>query len=276
MIEEKHIREYKKNGVVVIKSIIDLNILSEIKLEVQNIFNTAFLKHNLLFELGNEDSFNKCIYQLFKISFSDFLGCAKAVQHILNMNNFASSNTIKEILNKFGLEHPVICVKPIVFFNSRHLTKEEAHYKTPAHQDWRSMQGSLNSLILWIPLIDIDAALGPVEFVKKSHLNGLKETEDGNLFQNIKIDETLEKKFMSFPVEKGDLVVFSAFTIHRSGNNISEQIRWSMHFRYNDINENSFIRRGFPHPYKVYHPQKELIENDFPSLTQLKNIFNDN
>ena len=137
------------------------------------------------------------------------------------------------------------------------------------------MQGSLNSIVLWIPLIDINSELGPVEFIKKSHLNGLKKTENGNLFQNIKIDKNLEKKFVSIPVEKGDLVIFSSFTIHRSGNNISEGIRWSMHFRYNDLNENSFIERGFPHPYKVYHPQKDLIHKEFPNLIQLKNTFND-
>ena len=275
MIEKEHIKEYNKNGVVVIKSILDRSLLEDIKLEVQNIFVKAFLKNNILFDLKDENSFNMAIYKLFEISFNDFLGCAKAAQHILNMSNFASSSIIKEILNKLGLEHPLICVKPIIFFNSRHLAKEEAHFKTPAHQDWRSMQGSLNSIVLWIPLIDINSELGPVEFIKKSHLNELKKTKNGNLFQNIKIDKNLEKKFVSIPVEKGDLVIFSSFTIHRSGNNISEGIRWSMHFRYNDLNENSFIERGFPHPYKVYHPQKDLIHKEFPNLIQLKNTFND-
>ena len=55
------------------------------------------------------------IYKLFEISFNDFLGCAKAAQHILNMSNFASSSIIKEILNKLGLEHPLICLSRLFF-----------------------------------------------------------------------------------------------------------------------------------------------------------------
>ena len=47
MIEKEHIKEYNKNGVVVIKSILDRSLLEDIKLEVQNIFVKAFLKNNI-------------------------------------------------------------------------------------------------------------------------------------------------------------------------------------------------------------------------------------
>lgn len=273
MINKDHIKEYNENGVVVIKSVIDLNILDGIKTEAQNIFKRAFKKNAIYFVENNEESFNKAIFSLFKISFKDFLGCAKATQHIMSMNNFASGNQIKDVLLKFGLELPLICVKPIIFFNSPYLAKQEAHYKTPPHQDWRSMQGSLNSLVIWIPLMDIIPELGPIEFILKSHLEGLKETADGGLFQNIKAGQYDEKSFKPINVKMGDMVIFSSFLIHRSGNNTSKNIRWSMHFRYNDLDEPSFIERGFPHPYKVYHPEKDLIMNDFPPIKKLKTIF---
>ena len=201
------------------------------------------------------------------------MGCAKAVQHLLSVNHFASGSKIKSILKEFGLKNPIICVKPIIFFNSPNLAKQEAHFKTPAHQDWRSMQGSLNSIVIWIPLIDILPELGPVEFVLKSHLEGLQETHDSGLFQSIKPKKNEERKFESFPVQKGDIVVFSSFTIHRSGDNITNNLRWSMHFRYNDLDEPSFVERGFPHPYKVYHPEKALILKNYPTKEKLIEIF---
>jgi len=273
MINRVHIDEYNKNGVVVIKSAIDIELLNQIKSEAQYIFKLAFKKNNITLSDNNEQSFNKAIFKLFEISFDDFLGCAKAAQHLLSLNNLASSRLIFNFLKNFGLKNPIICVKPIIFFNSPFLAKQEAHFKTPAHQDWRSMQGSLNSLVIWIPLVDVIPELGPVEFIYKSHLEGLRETEDGGLFQNVNLSKDEIKKFISIPVEKGDAVFFSAFTIHRSGNNISDDIRWSMHFRYNDLDESTFIERGLPHPYKVYHPDKDLIFKNFPSKNQLKEVF---
>ena len=54
----------------------------------------------------------------------------------------------------------------------------------------------------------------------------IKKTKNGNLFQNIKIDKNLEKKFVSIPVEKGDLVIFSSFTIHRPPYSLRNIIRY--------------------------------------------------
>ena len=85
-----------------------------------------------------------------------------------------------DILHELGIRQPAICVKPIIYFNSRHISKIEGHYKTPAHQDWRSMQGSLNSAVVWIPLIDIDSNLGALEVIPGSHMKGLLPTERMN------------------------------------------------------------------------------------------------
>ena len=41
----------------------------------------------------------------------------------------------------------------------------------------------------------------------------------------------------------GDVVVFSSFLVHRSGTNSSPDIRWSCHFRYNNLAETTFVER---------------------------------
>ena len=57
------------------------------------------------------------------------------------------------------------------------------------------------------------------------------------LFYEKGIDFINEDDFVSLEVEAGDMVIFSSFLIHRSGNNKTESIRWSMHYRYNDAAE---------------------------------------
>jgi len=67
---------------------------------------------------------------------------------------------------------------------------------------------------------------------------------------------------------------FSTLLVHRSGNNVTESIRWSCHFRYNNLLDKSFIQRGYPHPF-TYKPQRDLITASFPTAAEVNDIFSD-
>ena len=120
------------------------------------------------------------------------------------------------------------------------------------------MQGSLNAVVIWIPLIDINKDLGALEIMPGSHLRGLRTDHIENGFGMVKLDENEETKLTSIEVKTGDILLFSSFLIHQSGNNITDKPRWSCHFRYNDLNDSSFIKRKYAHPY-IYKPLEELI-----------------
>ena len=73
-------------------------------------------------------------------------------------------------------------------------------------------------------------------------------------------------------MEQGDVIFFSSFLIHRSGTNETEHIRWSTHFRYNDLDEKSFVERGYPHAY-IYKPVDEYLTPYFDTKNATKNYF---
>jgi hypothetical protein len=81
-----------------------------------------------------------------------------------------------------------------------------------------------------------------------------------------------QSSLIAIELEKGDALFFSAFLAHRSGTNSTDSIRWSCHFRYNNLREPTFIKRGFPHPY-IYKPQEELITEHFPEREEVENLF---
>ncbi|MBI3511402.1 MAG: phytanoyl-CoA dioxygenase family protein [Bacteroidetes bacterium] len=274
MITPDHTRQYKKDGYCLVKKYLDPSLLTEILNEARSIFDVQ-LRRNGISPGKNADlhSFELALFELFKKDYNGFLGSAKLVQHTLSMHRLAVSEKIDSALKKIGLSHPVICVKPIIFFNSKFLAKMEGHYKTPAHQDWRSMQGSLNSVVVWMPLVPIDKDLGAVEFVPGSHRHGLLESEKDDWYRHVNNAEITENSFVPAEVEPGDMVLFSAFLVHRSGNNITDRIRWSMHFRYNDVLDPSFAQRSFPHPYVIYRPEQEIITPGFPTKEDLDKTF---
>lgn len=262
--------QYKRNGFVLLKQIIPLEKVSAIQNDAIEIFSKQIIANGI--DL-NEQNFEVSLFELFNRNYKAFIGAAKLCQHTIILHSLASEQIIITKLKEIGIEKPAICVKPIIYFNSRHIAKIEGNYKTPTHQDWRSMQGSLNSAVVWIPLIPISKDLGALEVVPGSHKFGLMNSESDEWFRKIKDDRISDDKFISLEVEPGDMVIFSSFLVHKSGNNITENIRWSMHFRYNDIFEETFIKREYPHPYVVYRPDQDLVTPNFPDISELEKIF---
>jgi hypothetical protein len=143
------------------------------------------------------------------------------------------------------------------------------------HQDWRSMQGSLDSVVVWLPLVDVDRALGALEVVPGSHRWGLLAADMADSYGHNTEDAQARidpGALRSMELERGDAVFFSAFLVHQSGTNVTEAIRWSCHFRYNNLRDPTFVARGFPHPY-LYRPDEALITSDFPVPEQVTEVF---
>ena len=264
---------YKTNCYVRLKGFLDIDYLKEIRLEAKACFTRQLTRIGYsLNKSSTEKDFEQWLYRLFNEDYDAFLGAAKLCQHTVSLFRLSTNHGLINILKEVGIKQPVICVKPIMYFNSRHISKIEGHYKTPAHQDWRSMQGSLNSAVIWIPLVNINRNLGALEVIPKSHRRGLLPTEKDEWFRHIHPDCINNDDFLSLDVKAGDIVIFNSFLVHRSGNNDTDSIRWSLHCRYNDASEETWIKRKFIHPYKVYHHNKEISDENFPSVDQRNKI----
>ena len=140
-----------------------------------------------------------------------------------------------------------------------------------AHQDWRTGQGSLDSVVLWFPLVDCGADLGALQIIPASHTVGLLQADTSGYTGSIQ-DALPEEDYVQTSFEVGDLLIFSAFLVHRSGDNITQNIRWSIQLRYNNMAEPTFQERGFPMPY-IYKPEENLVTPDFPKKEQLEQLF---
>lgn len=268
---------YKKNGYSLFPDFFAVNEIDTILYEAKQILLQQFIfkkyttKSNLL-EL-TENEFNGHLYCLFADDIQCLMNCGKQIQHLISLHRISLDQKILVLLKEIGLEFPVISTRPVVYFNHPKLAKKQVFYKVDAHQDWRSMQGSLNSVVIWVPLVNINRELGALQVIPGSHLMGLttEKVEEG--FGMVKLSEEDEAKFISVEVKRGDVLLFSSFLVHRSGDNITESPRWSCHFRYNDIKEPTFIKRAYPHSY-IYKPIDELITPQFPLQDEVRKIFN--
>jgi|SRR6202171_3886840 len=265
--------QYKRQGFLLVRNFFDKEELDAVRNEAKQIFLIQMKRNGLItsFDIG-EKEFETQLYSLFEKDFQQIVYCGKQAQHLISLHRLSLNERVLGALKALGLEFPIINVRPTIFFNSPRLGKRDVDWKKPSHQDWRTTQGSLDSVIVWVPLIDIDKSLGALEIVPESHKLGLLSYETQSDYHTIAEDAAKHFQFVSVEVEKGDALFFSTLLVHRSGDNTSGSIRWSCHFRYNNLYEPTFIQRGFPHSY-IYKPQDELITPEFPTLEDVKTAF---
>ena len=267
---------YKKNGYLFLKDFFQKEVVASILKDAKNIFLKQFIKKGytniITLDDINDASFNDMIYRLFVDDLECLSNCGKQAQHLISLHSLSISNQVVELLNAVGLTTPVIRTRPVLYFNHPKLAKQKIFYKVDAHQDWRSMQGSLNSVVIWLPLVDVNKQLGALEILPGSHLQGLKTDHINNGFGMVELNTEEKSKLVTVEVKRGDALIFSSFLIHQSGENITDSPRWSCHFRYNDLDDETFKERKYAHAY-IYKPVDTLITPDFPSLQEIDKIF---
>jgi len=267
----ERLQAYGRDGFLVFKEFLPRHEVGRILADAQEVFRAQCQRFG--YPSGPElADVEAGMIRLFKEHPQDFMNCGKQAQHLISLHRLSLDARIVETLKEIGLGFPNISTRPVLYFNHPALAKKDVYWKVDAHQDWRSMQGSLNSMVVWLPLVDIDRSLGALEVVPGSHREGLltQRVEDGFGM----VDRFGDKDFISVELKQGDALFFSSFLVHRSGTNVTPRLRWSCHFRFNDLAENAFIERGYPHPY-LYKPQEELITPGYPPPDVVRRLFGD-
>lgn len=229
-----------EDGFIIEKGMVEVEFLHQIR----NSIEATFIKQV-------EYTQSESIVDLYNTHNDRFMNCAKHAQwnlqlhHLGVMLGYKMMNYMKDPLVN-------ICTRPVVYFNNLKTSKKEINHTTPPHQDSKSMQGSDDALVCWVPLSHITEETGTLEVAKGSHLLGdiSEELEDG-----FGVVDTTDLIYDPVKINLGDVLVFDSRLVHRSGKLKEDATRWSCHFRFNNMYDQDFIERGYPHPY-IYKPIK--------------------
>lgn len=245
--------EYKENGFIIIKNLISMASIAEIHNDAIEVFKRQLAR--LGYHPQNYSEFEKDLYKFFREDQEAFINCGKHIQHLISLHRLSLSKPIIDVAQGLGLTTISICTRPTLFFNNKHLAINDIYHTMPPHQDWKSMQGSLDAIVIWFPLVNVRKKLGALEVVPRSHNLGLMTSRVVEGFGLV--DRFEDKDFVSIELDVGDALFFNSFLVHRSGNNTTESIRWSCHLRLNNMDDPDFIMRKFPHPY-IYKPLSKI------------------
>lgn len=115
-------------------------------------------------------------------------------------------------------------------------------HKTQLHQEFVSQLCSPRGVVMWTPLRDVTADMGPVIYYPRSHKDGLFPIHaDGRDSRSQVIDreEEVRSAFVALQpeVKAGDVLVIDFLALHESGVNASNFPRWSMTSRLFDATD---------------------------------------
>lgn len=264
---------YLSEGYVVVKGVLDTAVLASINREIGELFAIQLRRLHQPVDAGDSrEAFKSNAVRLLKADVPTYISTARLTQNLPSVHRLLICDEVIERARQLGVELPVISTRPSIHFMTGDLKIPNGYHKSPPHQDWRSMQGSLDSIVFWIPTTAVSARSNPMEFVPKSHLLGLLDTVEHIMTPTVSDPRITDDKYVPIPAEPGDIVFFSSFMVHRTGEDDDGLVRIALSGRFNNALEKTYVEHGYPTPYK-YSYQTDLIYENFPTLDEVATIF---
>jgi ectoine hydroxylase-related dioxygenase (phytanoyl-CoA dioxygenase family) len=266
---------FRRDGYLILKNLIPATVIDGCLEEIRAIFNAQAERFGVTpADSIDMASLSRTMAGLIQRDIPAYLAAAKLAQHAISLHRMGCDETLVAPLRALGLQVPIISTRPVIFFMADALKIPGGYHKTPPHQDWRSIQGSLDGVVAWVPFSSTDRFNYPLEVLPGSHQRGLLPTKEDVFGHRVEETALPDTPFTALEVERGDVVIFSCFLVHRTGEAGGALARFAASFRFNNAAEPSFVQRGYPNPY-VYRPDMTILTPDFPRPAQLRRIFAD-
>lgn len=260
-------------GYVVLRGMLDTAWLDQINAEMLELFHIQLRRLNLPVTTGDfREAFHADALRLLQADIPTYISAARLTQMLPSVHRLMISEPIMQIARRLGLDVPVISTRVSNHIISESLKIPGGYHKSPPHQDWRSIQGSLDSIVLWAPTTPVTEQSHPLEVAPRTHLLGLLPTVDHIQTPAVSDPRVQEGDYIPLAMNPGDVVAFSTFLVHRTGDQGDGKVRVAYSGRFNNAAEPTYAAHGYPTPYK-YSYQTDLIVPDFPKAADLARIF---
>jgi len=222
-VQETLLKEYKKNGFIIINNFFDKLEINELDIQVKKFLSTKALK------LKGKD-----------VNFTDSksVNTAHDVDKFdVYFKEFSKKNKVREIV-KFFLGSEIEFRKCEIFAKPA-----KVGMASPFHQDnyyWGVKNN--NALTMWVALDNAGKENGGLSYYKGSHMFGVVDHEDSyapGSSQRIK-EDIIEKysylEIITPELSKGDILLHHSLTFHGSSRNLSNKNRRGFTMQFKDKN----------------------------------------
>lgn len=257
--------QYNQNGYVIIQGCVDPKPVEEVLRQMYRLVLQQLHLHGVPYGKDVGADVRALFMHDPSLYISTLAQCAKLAQ----LHQLFLHENIRAIAGHLGAFFQTIPTWPVMNVMSNAIKIPDGYHGTAAHQDWPSLQGSIDMVTVWLPFTGVTKGNFPLEVIPGSHLNGL--APDGKLNGTVMAIDCDESKFVQLEASPGDVIFLSGFTVHRTGAG-TDALRVAASMRFDNASEAEYIKRGYPCAQSRTADRK-IITPDFPNLEQVRKLF---
>ncbi|MBK2267747.1 phytanoyl-CoA dioxygenase family protein [Francisella philomiragia] len=245
--------EYSEKGFYLAKGLLDKSLIDITTKSLKKHFDNQLS----LLQQSIPDNLYASMKQLHKLDIERYKKTTGSLWRKISLYNLHHDLIQSYVGKHFGFDEIVIPGGQVIHIQAESLKIPNGYFGFNPHQDYPSVQGSLDGFVVWIPLVDIDKNKYPLEVIPSSHKNGVLPSIEKDTGWEIKPEYYNEKDFIPLECQVGDVVFMSNFTVHRSSQTGDDRLRIACSTRYDNADEISFIERCYPSAYiRTVHREK--------------------
>ena len=262
---------YRSNGFFVAKGLLEEKRVEAVRHSIAKTFGDQLAE----IPVGKANDIFSAMQNLYQHDIGRYKKTAGAVWRKLDVYQLMHDPRIIGFLrDKFGWQDIFVPGGQVALIMAHELKIPGGYFGLASHQDFPSVQGSLDGVVVWLPLVKVDRNNFPLEVIPGSHKHGLMPLGgEDNASWEIPPDRYRESDYVAVPVDVGDVIFMSMFTVHRSSmNGTPGRYRLALSTRFDNGDEDTFIKRCYPSAYeRIVH--RAPYFPDFPSVAQVEALF---
>lgn len=294
-LSSDQIEQYYYDGYVIIDNIIPAkNIKDCLKAcddMVDELANDLY-KHGLITDLCSDKTKYNTFNRLTAIN-KQYPGAAVLLhkkgilpQEFIQLWELDILNDIAVQLIQPTSDNPKIAANPI--WNIRPKLPQFEEGTVPWHQDVAYLESkcwNVHQLTAWIPLLNVSELEGCMQLIKHGHLSGNVATHTNcagetwfvDLHQDIiqkellKKNEKIKDKIINCNVDEGSVLFLGNTIPHRSLDNFSQKIRWSLDLRWQKYDEPNGLDDFKPN-LVIRDTSNKQFKTDWDSWNQINRV----
>lgn len=269
MLESKR-RDYQQDGYCIVEGMLPADKLATVHEEMAEVLRSQLVYLGQPVSAGGgPDHVYALMKALFALDKKRYLACLRLISKLYSLQMLCLHPAVLDCIKALGIVLPVMQSRPVFHVMSNELRFENGYFGFGVHQDWPALQSSLDMVTVWIPLVDVDKDLFTLEMIPGSHLSGLLSGTITDHILEVDPQHYDADRFVPVEARLGDIVLMSAFTLHRSSTKGRDNdVRLATSCRYENALEKHFVENAFPFCQQTTVKRELLIDN-FPNAQQV-------
>lgn len=272
-LSTKPFEQYTNDGFFIVKNLIPIqrvNAILESIFELYCKYSGKNEDFKSLEEPWNTELFHQKMIELRKNDPESFGTIYDSLKTSLTLTQLVSDDTVTDYVSQFlrkkpseiSMSDPVVRLDPPKDTRNIHGWHQDRSY-FPQNRDGH------HGLVCWAPLNKATIENGAIHVCPRSHEEGLlqlkpEKKKDSSYTTRFVIPDNFVKKYKDVIVElnPGDAVFFDMLMFHRSGENSSNELRFSLQCRFHTATADDYIPFDLINYYSPFIKQK-LLQNNY-------------